>query len=131
MSFHNNKYALIGLHSCGNLSNSIVNLYVNSNKETNKLTANGCKLLCNVACCYNLLNEKFAHNDLESNLDLKKTNVNIDENSKFPMSLHLNKKEYCLNFNVRMLACHSFERILNTLDDFREVNFNFYRFLFC
>ena len=44
----NNKksdFALVGLHSCGNLSNSIVNLYLdNQSNESNKK----CKLLFNV-----------------------------------------------------------------------------------
>ena len=119
VSLKNNKFALVGLHSCGNLSNSIVNLYVNNN--ANEAVGDGCKLLCNVACCYNLLNEKYAETDCESHLDLKKTNVSIDDSSKFPMSSHLNSQKYSLHFNVRMLACHSFERLRSSLTDFREV----------
>ena len=109
ISFKNNKFALIGLHSCGNLSNSIVNLYVNSNRDRG--SESGCKLLCNVACCYNLLDEKYTGS----------AEVGIDESSKFPMSKWLNEIKYELSYDLRMLACHSFDRILSTADDFREV----------
>ena len=130
---HDDNYALVGLHSCGNLSNSIINLYLANSRQhlepgapapaNIKSNANSFKkLLCNVACCYNLLNEKYA-NDAESGKDLKHTNVNIDESSKFPISSHLNQKRYSLGFNIRMLACHSLDRsILSNLGDFKEVN---------
>lgn len=111
-------YALIGLHCCGNLSNSIVNLFVSNSDSCEKRKA---KLLCNVACCYNLLNEKYA-NDVESEKDFKRTNVTISESSKFPMSAYLNRQKYALNFNMRMLACHSLDRCLQSLDDFKEVH---------
>jgi hypothetical protein len=113
------NFALIGLHSCGNLSNSIVNLYL-TNSDNNVTCKKRAKLLCNVSCCYNLLNEKYA-NDVESNKDIKKTNVSICESSKFPMSKYLNELKYSLNFNIRMLACHSLDRCFQSIDDFKEV----------
>ena len=96
-------FALVGLHSCGNLSNSIINLYLDnySNESTKK-----CKLLFNVACCYNLLFEKFSTDNPKE--------IEIDQSSKFPMSDYLNNKKYALGFNVRMIACHNFERKLNS-----------------
>lgn len=124
-SFSSNEFSLIGLHSCGNLSNSIVNLYVNSNRGVEASRTGGCKLLCNVACCYNLLNEKYAENYMENSVDIKNTELSIDESSKFPMSSYLNRQEYSLSYDVRMLACHSFERLLDSYEDFREVNMNF------
>lgn len=125
------KFALVGLHSCGNLSNSIVNLYLNSKSENSnsleKAKQNN-RLLCNVACCYNLLNEKYA-SDLESLIDVKKTNVKIDDCSKFPMSFYLNEKKYAINFNARSLACHSLDRCFKSLEDYKEVNYtSFIRF---
>ena len=117
ISITNNKFSLIGLHSCGNLSNSIVNLYVNSNRDIDKTS--GCKLLCNVACCYNLLNEKYVTND---DFDEKYESDSLDESSKFPMSKHLNKIKYYLSYDFCRLACHSFERLLSLCDDVREVN---------
>lgn len=118
------EYALIGLHCCGNLSNSIVNLYLNNNANiSSQQQQRRVKLLCNVSCCYNLLNEKYA-NDVESSKDLKKTNVAISESSKFPMSAYLNSARYSLNFNVRMLACHSLDRCMQSIDDFKEVFFS-------
>ena len=113
------SFALIGLHSCGNLSNSIMNLYL-SNNNNNDDNGKFRKLLCNVGCCYNLLNEKYA-NDFESFKDIKKTNVQIDDSSKFPISGYLNKSKYALSFNIRMLGCHSLNRCLQELDEFKEV----------
>lgn len=110
----NRSFALIGLHSCGNLSNSIINLYL-SNKNAEK--SNNCKLLCNVACCYNLLNEKYT-SDPGNGRDIE---IEIDESSKFPISDFLNKKKYFLKFKVRNLACHSLDKVFDSLDDFREV----------
>lgn len=120
----NRGFALIGLHSCGNLSNSIMNLFFSNNNENNN--DSDCniktvrKLLCNVGCCYNLLNEKYAI-DKESNRDYKNTNIEIDNNSKFPLSKYLNDKKYHLSFNLRMLSCHSLERSIQNIDDFKEV----------
>jgi hypothetical protein len=117
-------FALIGLHSCGNLSNSIVNLYLNTKQgpETRpeKLNCSNNRLLCNVACCYNLLNEKYSA-DVESYIDVKKTNVKIGDQSKFPMSEYLNERRYAINFNARSLACHSLDRCFESVQDFREV----------
>lgn len=116
------QFALIGLHSCGNLSNSIINLFLSSKREndSNRAKKNNNKLLCNVACCYNLLNEKYA-NDVESYIDVKKTNVKIGDESKFPMSQFLNEKKYAINFNARSLGCHSLDRCFKSLDNYREV----------
>jgi hypothetical protein len=110
-------FAFVGLHSCGNLSNSIINLYLTNENKKQKYRA---KCLCNVACCYNLLNEKYA-TDEESSKDFKHTNVQIDDSSKFPMSKHLNQMRYALNFNARMLACHSLDRCLSSINDFKEL----------
>jgi len=107
------QFSLIGLHSCGNLSNSIVNLYATSNDS---------RLLCNVACCYNLLNEKYVENVVENSVDIKNTQLLIDEASKFPMSDHLNELEYSLGYDLRMLACHSFDRLLASCEEFRELS---------
>ncbi len=118
------RFALIGLHSCGNLSNSIINLFLNTKQgpETRPemLNANDNRLLCNVACCYNLLNEKYSV-DVESYIDVKKTNVKIGDHSKFPVSEYLNERRYAINFNARSLACHSLDRCFQSTNDFREV----------
>ena len=119
-------FALIGLHSCGNLSNSIVNLYLSGKLNNVKSqVGNNNRLLCNVACCYNLLNEKYSC-DVESYIDVKKTNVKIGDQSKFPMSAHLNDIKYAINFNARSLACHSLDRCISSLEDYREVTSSFF-----
>ncbi|RNA37081.1 methyltransferase 25 [Brachionus plicatilis] len=79
------------------------------------------KLLCNVACCYNLLNEKYSKDMLGSH-DFKKTNIKLDDSSKFPMSFYLNSKEYCLSYNLRMLACHSLYRCFDSIENFKELD---------
>ena len=125
-SDENNAYALIGLHTCGNLSNSIINLYLNkmhstSQKEQYNKNHISPKLLCNIACCYDSLDEKYSYDDEISNSMSKNNNVQVDNSSKFPMSLYLNNKKYYLNFNTRRLACHSLASSLNELDSFKEV----------
>ena len=129
ISTNMNNCGLIGLHSCGNLSNSIINLYLNNNlgdhacNDRSKFR----KLLCNVACCYNLLNEKFSQDDLKVNkkynLEETSSESDVDRSSRFPMSSHLNEKKYSLTFNIRMLACHSMGRCLKEIDSFKEVRF--------
>jgi hypothetical protein len=121
-SNENNSYALIGLHTCGNLSNSIINLYldkytVNESEDKNRISP---RLLCNIACCYDSLDEKYSFDD-ENLYCLNDTNTKIDNCSKFPMSCYLNNKKYYLNFNTRRLACHSLESSLNELDSYKEV----------
>jgi hypothetical protein len=118
------SYALIGLHSCGNLSNSIINLYLKSAFDLD--CSKRSRLLCNVACCYNLLDEKYTTNNPMVGTAAERDNggVQVDETSKFSMSAFLNEKRYALSFNIRMLACHSLEKCLASIDDFREVSFN-------
>jgi hypothetical protein len=127
-SNNSSNFGLIGLHSCGNLSNSIINLYLNNlANDEDRTSGKFRKLLCNVACCYNLLNEKYSHDDVKVN---KKYNLNesissIDSSSRFPMSSFLNEQKYALTFNIRMLACHSMDRCIKELDSFKEVIFVF------
>ena len=65
-----------------------------------------------------MLNEKY-----DSNGQKEANNItNIDETSKFPIRNHLNKSKYSLGFNIRMLACHNFERCLDSIEDFTEVS---------
>merc|ERR1712129_480855 len=54
-------------------------------------------------------------------MGIKKPEIEIDESSKFPMSSHLNKKRYSLSYDVRMLGCHCFDRLLTSCEDFREL----------
>ncbi|CAF0895585.1 unnamed protein product [Brachionus calyciflorus] len=99
------NYALIGLHSCGNLSNSIINIYLD-NRESER------KLLCNVSCCYNLLREKY---------DIKIGDINeMDKKSCFPMSQYLNDLKYSLSYNMKIQACHCLFKCLSSVDDFKE-----------
>ncbi len=67
------------------------------------------------------MNEKYVENIVENSVDIKNTQLQIDESSKFPMSDHLNKMKYSLGYDLRMLACHSFDRLLASSDNFREL----------
>ena len=122
-----NNYALIGLHSCGNLSNSIINLFLNNRAYNDEITFR--KLLCNVACCYNLLNEKYSNDDVKVNKKYNLDENNDDNASQFPMSSYLNQMKYALTFNIRMLACHSFGRCTKELDSYKEV-FYFFKYFY-
>ena len=48
-----NDFLLTGLHTCGNLASSVLQLYI-SNPSV--------RVLCNVGCCYHLLEEEFVRN---------------------------------------------------------------------
>ncbi len=124
-SNENNSYALIGLHTCGNLSNSIINLYLNKNcsishKEYGNKNSISPKLLCNIACCYDSLDEKYSLEN-ESLNTLEDSKIKIDNGSKFPMSNYLNSIKYYLNFNTRRSACHSLASSLSDLERYKEV----------
>lgn len=85
---------LIGLHTCGNLAPSSIKIYKNNPNI---------KFLCNVGCCYHLLDE---------------------DASNFPMSSILKKENFKLGRNARMLASQCLERSLNPSQSL------FYRALF-
>ena len=56
------RLMLTGLHTCGNLAASVLQLFVN-----NPLPV---RVLCNVGCCYHLLEEEFVRNPfLEDGMD--------------------------------------------------------------
>lgn len=98
------NYSLCGLHSCGNLSNHIINLYLH-NKQFN---SNQKSLLCFVSCCYHLINEKYLPPEwdyIKYDDDNELHKLNEEENSikTFPMSFLLNKKNYFLGRNMRMV----------------------------
>lgn len=50
------RLMLTGLHTCGALGSNILRLFVNSENV---------KVLCNVACCYHLMSEKFVTSPFE------------------------------------------------------------------
>lgn len=51
------RLLLTGLHTCGNLASTSVDIFA---------TSSTCKCLCNVGCCYHLLDEKFSERNDEA-----------------------------------------------------------------
>lgn len=80
---------LVGLHTCGNLGPTSIKLY-NNNKNI--------KMLCNVSCCYHLL---------------EKDECSDNEFVGFPMSSFLINKQYSLSRPARMLTAQSIDRIFH------------------
>lgn len=84
---------LAGLHTCGNLAPTCLQLFVN-NKNIHSI--------CNVGCCYHLIDEYFSNNSSKMS----------PENFGFPMSQFLLDKKFSLGRNARMLSAQSMARIL-------------------
>ncbi|XP_071448767.1 probable methyltransferase-like protein 25 [Hetaerina americana] len=107
--------ALVGLHTCGNLGPSCVELF--ASKASSGIPIS---MLCNVGCCYNLLEEKFdpegysnrAKPCLPPSLNGKLVEVPLDSNPGFPMSTFLCNKNFWLGRNARNLASQSLDRVM-------------------
>ncbi|XP_035663078.1 methyltransferase-like protein 25 [Branchiostoma floridae] len=83
------RLLLTGLHTCGDLSPTMLRLFV---------TCPQAAVLCSVGCCYNLLTE------------VEKPGA-IDEKCGFPLSQLLQTKSVHLGRTARMLSCQAVERI--------------------
>ncbi|XP_044739703.1 methyltransferase-like protein 25 [Chrysoperla carnea] len=70
------RFALVGLHTCGQLACDSLDLFVND--------AN-CKFLCNVGCCYHLL-KTFPMSDY-----VKNQNFNLDRNARMIASQSIDR----------------------------------------
>lgn len=82
------QVGLVGLHTCGNLASTSLQLFVNS-PQTN--------FLCNVGCCYHLLDEAFGDGC-------------CGPEPGFPLSQTLKSKRFSMGRNARMVANQSLER---------------------
>uniref|UniRef100_A0A034VQK5 Methyltransferase-like protein 25 n=1 Tax=Bactrocera dorsalis TaxID=27457 RepID=A0A034VQK5_BACDO len=89
---------LTGLHTCGNLATTCLRLFHEQPQ---------CKLICNIGCCYHLLQEEFALPEYFENATINARQTT----SGFPMSQFLRDKRLTLGRNARMLATQSFERV--------------------
>ncbi|CAD7011950.1 methyltransferase-like protein 25 [Ceratitis capitata] len=89
---------LTGLHTCGNLATTCLRLF-HEQKQ--------CKLICNIGCCYHLLQESFAQPEYFEN----ETISALQTTNGFPMSKFLRDKQLAMGRNARMLATQSFERV--------------------
>ncbi|KAG8224561.1 hypothetical protein J437_LFUL002165 [Ladona fulva] len=110
------RVALVGLHTCGNLGASNIELFA-----ATKTTDVPVTILCNVGCCYNLLDEKYlpegvidkAHYCLPPLLHGHSVDLPLDETSGFPMSDFLCQRQFWLGRNARNLASQSVERVMS------------------
>ena len=117
LKFESNKenYSLIGLHTCGELAHSLLMLYLNN------LNENSC-LLCNVACCYHFLNEKYSPQCYNFMMNEERTSEdNIAKigcgNSgiidlAFPLCSLLNETKFYLGRNARMISSQPVNRLM-------------------
>ncbi|XP_064089296.1 probable methyltransferase-like protein 25 isoform X2 [Macrobrachium nipponense] len=118
-----NKLGLVGLHTCGNLAPSSMKIFL-----SNPALA----FLCNVGCCYHLMEEEFSQNPFidygDGNRDKPKPQ-NTDDVPKlkpvnplhpseipdlslgFPLSKVLRDERFSLGRNSRMLSCQPADRL--------------------
>lgn len=95
-------FCLSGLHTCGNLASSCLQIFSDNV---------AIRTLCNVGCCYHLIDEEFAHNELYVAFD----DPSICKSSAsatfgFPMSSYLRDNRLAVGRNARMLASQSLNR---------------------
>ncbi|KAK4293153.1 hypothetical protein Pmani_034130 [Petrolisthes manimaculis] len=130
---------LVGLHTCGNLAPTSMRLFLSNPKVS---------FLCNVGCCYHLLEEEFAENPFkQTNVSKQAENYKNDprkqaENTKivsdgcdsdkkegygFPMSSFLLKCKFALGRNTRMLSCQPVDRL--TQERFKKTESLYWRAL--
>ncbi|XP_066265593.1 probable methyltransferase-like protein 25 [Branchiostoma lanceolatum] len=83
------RLLLTGLHTCGDLSPTMLRLFVTCPQAT---------VLCSVGCCYNILTEQEEPGAQE-------------EKYGFPLSQALQTKGVHLGRTVRMLSCQAVERM--------------------
>lgn len=97
-------FCLSGLHTCGNLAASCMKIFQN-NRDI--------RSICNVGCCYHLLDEEFAQNDF-----FVERHYHADPPSDFgfPLSAFLRNKTFAMGRNARMLAAQSLNRTVDAAE---------------
>eukprot|EP00042_Codosiga_hollandica_P032775 m.212683 g.212683 ORF g.212683 m.212683 type:complete len:333 (+) comp54015_c0_seq2:588-1586(+) len=90
---------LVGLHACGDLTSSIVRVFIESEMI---------KSLVVVGCCYNRMTEWKPANATE---DATTTSAMRVSRNAFPLSDYLKGQGPCLGKRLRMLACQSTARM--------------------
>lgn len=98
-------FCLSGLHTCGNLATSCLEIFQN-NPDI--------QCICNVGCCYHLLDEKFAKNDFF--VERHQPSTTTATPVGFPLSKYLKNQQFSLGRNARMLAAQSLDRTVATAD---------------
>lgn len=93
---HRSTFCLCGLHTCGNLGPNCLRLF-HQNPTI--------KGICNVGCCYHLMQEEFIVDEFYN-----PTKVSDNPGYGFPMSSYLRARRFALGRNARNLAAESIER---------------------
>ncbi|XP_017147562.1 methyltransferase-like protein 25 isoform X1 [Drosophila miranda] len=96
----NLSICLTGLHTCGNLAATCLQVFH---------AQPDCQILCNIGCCYHLLKERYSQQEFFGNKALMEMQTDFG----FPLSQYLHKRQIRLGRNARMLAAQSIERTLN------------------
>ncbi|KAH8254027.1 hypothetical protein KR032_008098 [Drosophila birchii] len=96
----NNNICLTGLHTCGNLASTCLQVFH---------AQSDCRLLCNIGCCYHLLRERFSKQEFFGNKAL----MDMQTDFGFPLSRYLQERQVRMGRNARMLAAQSIERTLD------------------
>ncbi|CAB4427603.1 unnamed protein product [Rhizophagus irregularis] len=85
-----NNFLICGLHSCGELSSTMLDLFI-KNEEI--------KCVVNVGCCYHLLHE----NENSKQEDSKDEDIKCS----FPLSKFFKEKNFYMGLTIRHLACQA------------------------
>ncbi|EDV98211.1 methyltransferase-like protein 25 [Drosophila grimshawi] len=93
------QICLTGLHTCGNLAATCLQVF-HAQQE--------CRILCNVGCCYHLLRERYSQHEFFGNKALMEQQTDYG----FPLSNYLQSRQLRLGRNARMLAAQSMERTI-------------------
>uniref|UniRef100_A0A182K196 Methyltranfer_dom domain-containing protein n=1 Tax=Anopheles christyi TaxID=43041 RepID=A0A182K196_9DIPT len=93
---HHSTFCLCGLHTCGNLGPNCLRIF-HQNPTI--------KGLCNVGCCYHLMQEQFVVDEFYN-----PAKVSDNPGYGFPMSKYLLERQFFLGRNARNLASESIER---------------------
>ncbi|XP_069677807.1 probable methyltransferase-like protein 25 [Periplaneta americana] len=91
--------ALAGLHTCGDLAATCLRIFVNREEFSS---------LCNVGCCYHLLEEEYVRSPFWTDVEPP---LPAGVQFGFPMSEFLNRQEFSLGRNARMLSAQALDRI--------------------
>lgn len=102
---NNERFALVGLHTCGSLATTCLKLFIEPK--------NSFKLLVNIGCCYHLIEEEFTVNKFWQDVE---NALNKNESYGFPVSKCLKDKQFKLGRDARMCASQSPEKIFNSKD---------------
>lgn len=97
-------FCLSGLHTCGNLAASCIEIFENNHDIRN---------LCNVGCCYHLLDEEFAENDFFVE---RHEHAVSPLHFGFPLSSFLRGRHFAMGRNARMLAAQSLQRTVSSCE---------------